>query len=264
MERRTDIDISDISIIVKKTDPDGLLFTCRSRAEDGFVYFLDGEGTLTDARGEVYPIHAGSIAFFARGDRYTFVLPGTCTYITSAYRISRDEGGTLAACPRVTVADEERAALLLRIEREWQLHRSLSFMATKLDILSLYLWVLAQKEPSFTTGDTAVDLVIEFIRQNFRRNFTAAELSAHCHLSVSHLRTKLRAATGLGVTEYRDALRMRSAEEMLRSGLFSVKEIAYHLGYADVYHFTKVFRAKTGIPPGRYARMESNKLPTGH
>ena len=255
MEKRgIDIDIGDIDIIVKKCDRDGLLYTCRGRTEDGFVYFLDGEGTLTDERGTEYPITAGSIVFFSRGDRYTFAVPSSCTYITSAYRIVRDEGAALAACPRVIMADEECAALLLRIEREWQLHRPSSYMKTKLDILALYLWVLAQNSENALTSDPAVERAVEFIHRNFCRNFTGAELSAHCHQSISHLREKFRAATGMSVTEYRDSLRVRSASEMLRSGLFTVKEIAYHLGYADVYHFTKVFRAHTGTPPARFAR----------
>ena len=69
MEGSVNIDITDISIIVKKCDRHGLTFTCRFRTEDGFVYFLDGEGTLTDGSGAVYPITAGSIVFFRRGDR---------------------------------------------------------------------------------------------------------------------------------------------------------------------------------------------------
>ena len=253
-QKGIDIDIGDIDIIVKKCDRDGLLYTCRGRTEDGFVYFLDGEGTLTDESGTEYPITAGSIAFFFRGDRYTFTLPSSCTYITSAYRIVRDAGASLAACPRVMTLDEERAALLLCIEREWQLHRLSSYMKTKLDILTLYLWVLAQKEGDPAAIDPAVARAVEFIHRHFKRSFTGAELSAHCHQSISHLREKFRTETGMSVTEYRDSLRVRSASEMLRSGLFTVKEIAYHLGYADVYHFTKVFRAHTGTPPARYAR----------
>ena len=254
MEKRIDIDISDISIIVKKTDNDGLLFSCRSRAEDGFVYFIEGAGSLSDEGGAVYPISAGSIVFFRRGDRYTFSVPTSCTYVTSAYRIGRDAEDSLLVCPHVARVDEERATLLLRIEREWQLHSPTSYMKTKLDILSLYLWILGQKEGEMPVSDPAVERAIEFIRQNFRRSFTAAELSAHCRQSISHLREKFRTAMGMGVTEYRESLRIRTASEMLRSGLFSTKEIAYHLGYTDVYHFTTVFSAHTGIPPARYAR----------
>ena len=131
-------------------------------------------------------------------------------------------------------------------------------MKTKLDILSLYLWVLAQKEENVPSVDTATDRAIEFIHRNFGRNFTAAELSAHCRQSISHLRTKFRAATGMGITEYRDALRLRSAAEMLRSGLFSTKEIAYHLGYSDIYHFTRFFSARMGISPARYAKEKKS------
>ena len=254
MENRIDINIDDISIIVKKTDRDGLQYTCRSRTHDGFVYFVDGVGTLTDESGTVHPIGAGSIALFSRGDRYTFSMPASCTYITSAYRIGQDAGKTLADCARVLTADEACAALILKIEREWQLHQPTSYMKTKLDILSLYLWVIAQKEENTVSADSAESRAIEFIHRNFRRNFTAAELSSHCRQSISHLREKFRAATGMGITEYRDALRLRSATEMLRSGLFSTKEIAYHLGYSDIYHFTRFFSARMGISPARYAK----------
>jgi len=39
-----------------------------------------------------------------------------------------------------------------------------------------------------------------------------------------------------------------------RCGDMTVAQIAYSLGFNDLSHFTKTFRARFGVPPGRFRR----------
>ena len=43
-----------------------------------------------------------------------------------------------------------------------------------------------------------------------------------------------------------------SAKEMLKSGMFTIKEISEELGYCDVSHFSKTFSRTCGVTPGKY------------
>ena len=254
MKKRADLEIDEIKIIAEKKEPGSFLYECFDRPYDGFVYFLRGEGTLTVHNSTLsLPVMDNMIFWFREGDSYRFRVDSPCHYVTSAYRIKRDTAGIAShTFPTATLVSGKTALLPEQLAREWESHRPASYMRCKMGILSLYTELLLTEQD--TVGDPTVQVALDFIHQQFRRPFTGEELAAACALSPSYLRQKFRAAMGMGVTEYRDRLRVEAAQEMLASGLFSPKETAYELGYTDVYHFSKVFAAKVGVTPARYAK----------
>ena len=56
--------------------------------------------------------------------------------------------------------------------------------------------------------------------------------------------------------EYILTLKMQLARELLQSERYSVTDVAEQLGYGDIYHFSKIFKAKTGYTPSEYKRLE--------
>jgi len=254
MGNRIDIEINNIQIITKKREANLFTYTCREREADGFVYFIGGHGTFTDANRRVYPITDASVVLLKRGDSYSFTVDAGCEYITSAYTVCADASSALALLPRTFIADEFTVISLEAIHREWQMLRSDSYMKCKLKLLSWYMYLISVMHVQADGGDYVLSKAKDFIHANFKRNFSGEELAAYCSQSLSHLRVKFKRAFGMSILAYRDKLRITLAREMLQSRLFSVKEIAYELGYADVYHFTKSFTAAVGIPPARFAR----------
>ena len=49
-------------------------------------------------------------------------------------------------------------------------------------------------------------------------------------------------------------LKIERAKELLLSEKLMIKDIAVMLGYGDIYHFSKLFKAKTGYTPSEYRR----------
>ena len=252
MENRIDIDINDIKIITKKHEFDLFDYFCENRNADGFVYFVCGHGKFTDSYGKEYPITDSSVVLLSKGDTYRFLVDAGCEYITSAYTISKDASSSLASLPRVFISDEFTTVSLESINREWQTLRADSYMTCKLKLLSWYMHLISAKCFQESPHDQAVTRAIEFIHSNFKRNFSASELSLHCSQSISHLRVKFKHELGMGIIAYRNKIRITIAKEMLSNRLFSIKETAYELGYTDVHHFTKAFTKYVGISPGRY------------
>jgi len=41
-------------------------------------------------------------------------------------------------------------------------------------------------------------------------------------------------------------------KSLLEQGDLSVKEVAYRLGFEDQYHFSRLFKKKTGIAPSQW------------
>jgi len=109
---------------------------------------------------------------------------------------------------------------------------------------------------------------LEYINENFTdpslRIGTLAELSG---MSTRHLSRLFCEAVGMSPKAYIEDLRFKYADDLLDHG-YSITEIARLAGYADLYHFSKVYKAKRGVTPsGRTVRStektESDKAIAG-
>lgn len=78
------------------------------------------------------------------------------------------------------------------------------------------------------------------------------ELAVMEHLSESRYRTVFRKQTGLSPREYRIALRMQHACDLLTSSTLSINEISAACGYSDELYFNRLFKRRIGVPPGEY------------
>jgi transcriptional regulator GlxA family with amidase domain len=73
-------------------------------------------------------------------------------------------------------------------------------------------------------------------------------------VSLSTLRRRFRAATGVPLHEYAIQGRIARARSLLGETDLPVKAVAEKLGYRDVYFFTRQFRQSVGVPPAAYRR----------
>jgi AraC-like DNA-binding protein len=71
-------------------------------------------------------------------------------------------------------------------------------------------------------------------------------------LTYEQFRKKFSAAMGLPPAQYRLARRMDQAALRLRADDAPLKAIAAELGFCDEFHFSKLFKRRTGISPSAY------------
>ena len=105
------------------------------------------------------------------------------------------------------------------------------------------------------TGDTGAErklTTLAWLHGHFTENISMGELAAMEHLSESRYRTVFRLQTGFSPSEYRIALRMQHACDLLATTPRSITDISAACGYGDVLYFTRLFKQKIGIPPGEY------------
>lgn len=93
---------------------------------------------------------------------------------------------------------------------------------------------------------------ISWLHSHFTENTSLSELASMEHLSESRYRTVFHQQTGLSPSEYRIALRMQHACDLLMGSSQSISEISSACGYSDVLYFTRLFKRKIGMPPGMY------------
>lgn len=72
------------------------------------------------------------------------------------------------------------------------------------------------------------------------------------NINRSQLHRKIQSITGKSTIEYVNFYKISKAMELLKKGEFSVKEIAYSVGFDDSRYFSRVFKNKFGNPPSFY------------
>lgn len=79
-----------------------------------------------------------------------------------------------------------------------------------------------------------------------------ARLSAEFGMTYEQFRKKFSAAVGMAPAQYRLTRRMEHAAARLRADDAPLKEIASELGFCDEFHFSKLFKRRTGLSPSAY------------
>jgi len=102
--------------------------------------------------------------------------------------------------------------------------------------------------------DLPARLAVRFIHDNLSRPLPLPEIAAQVHLSPRHLSRVFARFTGKAPAHYITHARMDRARGLLLRSALPLKEIAATVGYPDIHHFTRVFTAHFGSPPGEVRR----------
>jgi AraC family transcriptional regulator len=103
-------------------------------------------------------------------------------------------------------------------------------------------WNAKPATRSTPLDDRSLAKIEEFIDAHLARPLTLGSLAAEAGMSVFHFAKRFRAATGVSPYAWVIAWRMNRAMQLLRHG-WSVSRVAVAVGYADVSHFRRQFRA---------------------
>lgn len=71
---------------------------------------------------------------------------------------------------------------------------------------------------------------------------------------IKRFRRLLKSYYGISIQELLTEARITEAQTLLRTMDMPVKQVAAQTGFKNIYYFTKIFSAFTGIPPGQYQK----------
>ena len=84
----------------------------------------------------------------------------------------------------------------------------------------------------------------------------------HMGMSYSSLYAKVKSLTGETPQHFMATYRMRKAEAFLKSGKFSVSEVAYKVGSSSPMTFSREFKKHFGFPPSTLLKDKSAEKET--
>ncbi len=101
---------------------------------------------------------------------------------------------------------------------------------------------------------------IRFIEENYSKKITIKEAADTCFMSESYFRKLFSAYMGMSPIKYISELRLKKAEELLQSGLFSMSEIAEEVGIDNPSYFSWFYKKHTAqIPSHLSPRKRKSK-----
>lgn len=128
--------------------------------------------------------------------------------------------------------------------------------ACVIEILSSALALDRSESNSEDFGDV-VRQAVSHLEKHVEQEIDVAALARAAHMSYDQFRHVFKQRTGLAPYQYHLQLRINRAKEMLVNSNQSVKQIAYSLSFTSPYHFSKIFKKKTGQSPLQWRELTS-------
>lgn len=220
------------------------------------IYKWEGETEYADARGKRTLSNAEHPVLLPQGCVYEWTCKksGRFTGIEFDANLSGDEIISL------TATDGDRLlAQLKRLERV----RMLRAPYWELEVIEGTYHILARLlragEKRYVPHDKAqrIQPALEYILQHYDEPITNEQLSEMSGVSTVYFRKLFTDAVGISPIRYIQRIRIRKAKEMLRSDYGSIAEVARSLGFQNIYHFSKAFKAQTGVSPSAYMKSKT-------
>lgn len=106
--------------------------------------------------------------------------------------------------------------------------------------------------------DERLEKVCAYIRDNYRRHISEAEIAGLACLSISALHALFRKYLNCCFTEYLNEVRIKQACRMLRQTNEKITAIAYDCGFQTFSYFSERFKRLVGMSPTEYRRITEN------
>lgn len=103
----------------------------------------------------------------------------------------------------------------------------------------------------------SIEETVSYIQEHYMLKLTLPMLAQRAGMSEGHYTVLFKQLTGATLTRYLRGIRIDKAKEMFRQTGLPAKEIAQRAGFADYFHFSRVFKQEVGCSPTEYLRSLS-------
>lgn len=100
--------------------------------------------------------------------------------------------------------------------------------------------------------DPAIDTVQQWLQKQYASAVSLETLAEMSGLGSRTLLRRFKRATGMTPIQYLQQVRIEAARHLLEVSSKNIDEICGAVGYEDACSFRKLFKRKTGMPPGEY------------
>ena len=223
-------------------------------------YVISGEGTIcTDGRR--LKASAGDTYFLHPGEDHYYYSDSQNPWVKIWFNAKGPLIDSLAELYGIGKTVLFRCDSEAYIEK---IHRALSdknLTAKEIsDKVSLYFHQLVQflsnSSRPVKQGRTEAEIIKNYIDTNLYSKIETKQLAALIHRCKEQTIRLFKKEYGITPYDYYMENRIKKAEYLIKNTLFSVKEIAFKLGFCDEHYFSGVFKKKTGLTPSEFRKWQ--------
>lgn len=121
----------------------------------------------------------------------------------------------------------------------------------------------AGKPDSMPESENLQAEILSYIDRRYMEDLSVQEISGHFGYSEAYFCKLFKQYFGHSFVTYLTDLRMKKAEDLMRTSSLSIKKIGRIVGYPDPNYFTKVFRRVRGVSPSEFREAGEAGAPNG-
>ncbi|WP_336786205.1 AraC family transcriptional regulator [Paenibacillus sp. MMO-177] len=143
----------------------------------------------------------------------------------------------------------------LRVVEYWQYRDPIMQLRAQAGMMELSILLLEDylaERPSQSISQQTLNWITSYFSLHIDQDVRIEDMAKRANLSPSRFNAVFKEQYGVTPHQYLLDMRISHARELLRTTDLSQEQIAAYCGFADVHHFSKSFRKKTGLPPGQY------------
>ena len=111
-----------------------------------------------------------------------------------------------------------------------------------------------QSVPASSAELERLQLTLDYLHQHYDSVVSLQELADLTHLSREACCRSFRRMTGKSITEYLQEYRVTQSLPLIRSGRYSISQVAELCGFSNASRFAAAFRKRMGVNPGHYLK----------
>jgi transcriptional regulator GlxA family with amidase domain len=97
--------------------------------------------------------------------------------------------------------------------------------------------------------------VLSHIESNLDGELSNSSLADHARLATNAFNRLFTEEVGTSPQKYVKKKKIDRACSLLHHSNYSIEKVAAETGFADRYHFSKIFKIHTGLSPARYRKQ---------
>ena len=245
--------ISEITFVNAHTAP-AKVYPMRNkgRRHHGFIYTIKGPETYTFDDREIVS-SPDSVLYITKNAQYSMQLEGDESIV-----IFIDfELANASPHPPFLVKFSETdtiKTLFADAEKAWNRKNAGSPSACKSLFFKICESLIKKKESYLCSeGYAKIAESVTYLHAHYLEpDFRIMKLAELSKISAKYYEKLFYQRFGVSPKEYVLSLKIERAKELLLSEKNLVKDVAFQLGYSDIYHFGKIFKARTGYTPREY------------
>lgn len=220
--------------------------TIHNRPMYGLSFCLSGKITYTHM-GQEYVSEAGHAVILPKSQSYT--LYGNKSGMFPVINFDCIQN----FCDTITVYKLQNNDVFIKYFG--QLKELMIFENNTAKIMSIFYSILHNLYLQTCTVSPALREAMLCIEKNISNpKLNNAMIAAHCNISEVYFRKLFFEIYGMPPHKYILDTRIVRAKQLLSEGIFKINSVSEECGFTNQYHFSRIFKQKTGLTPTEYMK----------